>query len=83
MMTWVNLPASYLLSLLILTEHFYSTTFVTHSVAETWRQLWGGRILDERPKGDRLGAQRRAGEGVWGGGCAPSPTDFFIFTVKW
>ena len=43
------------------------------AVAETWHQLWGGRILDER----------RAGGGVWGGECAPSPTDFFIFTVKW
>ena len=36
----------------------------------------GGRA-EERPKDDRRGAQRRAGGGVWGGGCAPSPSKIF------
>ena len=48
-------------------------------MAETWRQLGGGRILDDPPKGNRLGAVRRAGGGVWGGDVPPPQPNFWGF----
>jgi len=49
MMTWVNLPATYLLSLLVFTVglHFFGTTFADILMADLGSIAWRGEKLLE------------------------------------